>query len=161
MKKKSDEEIGHAFCKVPPLLYISHTLNTLPGFESGPNPWPTSPSLLALMANPHQLPPGNTAFSKVSAASSPLPTGSSTPALDYPQAITAEQLSTARSSLRLNPRDFPDFSQDTLSGLISSQTATLTILSQLVRGVVTISQKLSAVTQKLTSLAEENNALKE
>jgi len=45
--------------------------------------------------------------------------------------------------------------------LISSQTATLTILSQLVRGVATISQKLSAVTQKLTSLAEENNPLKE
>jgi len=72
------------------------------------------------MANPHQLPPGNTAFGRLSAASSPLPTCSSMPAVDYPQAFTAEQLASARSSLRLKPGEFPDFSQDTLSGLIPS-----------------------------------------
>jgi len=114
-----------------------------------------------LMANPHQLPPSNTAFGRLSAASSPLPTRSSTPAVDYPEAFTAEQLASARASLRLNPRDFPDFSLDTLSGLIPSETATLTLLSHLVRGLVTISQELSGVTQKLTSLAEENDSLKE
>jgi len=113
------------------------------------------------MANPHQLPSGNTAFGRLSAASSRLQTCLSTPAVDYPQAFRAEQLAFARSSLRLNPWDFPDFSQDTLSGLIPLETATLTLLSQLVRGLVTISQELSGVTQKLTSLAEENNALKE
>jgi len=114
-----------------------------------------------LMANPHQPPPGNTAFGSLWPATSPLPTLSSTPAVDYPQAFTAEQLASARSSLRLNPRDFPDFSQDTLSGLIPSETATLTLLSQIIRGLVTISQEHSGVTQKLTSLAEENDALKE
>jgi len=113
------------------------------------------------MANPHQLPPGNTVFGRLSAAFSPLPTRSSTPAVDYPQAFTAEQLDSARTSLRLNPRDFPDFSQDTLLGLIPSETANLTLLSQLVRGLVTISRELSGVTQKLTALAEENGALKE
>jgi len=78
------------------------------------------------MANPHQLPPGNCAFGRLSAASSALPTRSSTPAVDYPQSFTAEQLAPGRFSLRLNPRDFPNFSQDTLSGLIPSATATLT-----------------------------------
>ena len=113
------------------------------------------------MANPHQLPPGNTTFGRLSAASSPLPTRSSRPAVDYPQTFTAEQLAAARSSLLLNPQDFPDFSQDTLSGLMPSHTVTLTLLSQLVRGLVTISPELSGVTQKLASLAEESYALTE
>ena len=115
----------------------------------------------AYMANPHQLPPGNTALGGLSAASSPLPMRSSTQAVDYPQAFTAEQLAFARSSLHLNPQDFPDFSQDTLSGLIPSETATLTFLSQLLRALVTIPQELSGVTQKLASLAEENDVLTE
>jgi len=113
------------------------------------------------MANPHQLPTANTAFGRLSGASSPLPTRSSTPAIDYPQAFTAEQLEAARTSLRLNPRDFPDFSQDTLSGQVPSETATLTLLSQLIRGLVTISRELSGFTQKLAALTEENGALKE
>jgi len=113
------------------------------------------------MVNPHQLPPSNTTFGRLLAASSPLSTGSSTPAVDCPQAFMAEQLAIARSCLRLNPQDFPDFYQDTLSGLIPSETATLTPLSQHIRLLVTISQALSGVTQKLTALAEENDALKE
>ena len=92
---------------------------------------------------------------------SPNPTRSSTPGVNYPQIFTAEQLAGARTSLCLNPRDFPDLSPDTLSCLIPSETATLTLLSQLVRGLVTISQELTGVTQKLISLAEENDALKE
>jgi len=145
---------------LPPFTF--HILpQTLPRFASGSNASPTSCGLLALLANPHRLPPGNTAFGRLSAASSPLPTRSSTPALDYPQAFTAEQLTAARSSLHLNPRDFPHLSQDTLSGLIPSETGTLTLLSQLVRGLVTISQEVSGVTPKLTSLAAENEALKE
>jgi len=152
----------HASRKLPPSPYISHTISTLPRLASGLNHSPTfSAPRLCLMANPHQLPPGNTAFGKLSAASSPLPMSLATQAVDYPHAFTAEQLASARASLRLNPRDFPDFSQDTLSGLIPSQTATLTLLSQLVRGLVTISQELSGVTKKLTSLAEENDPLKD
>ena len=145
-----------------PPAYISHTNSTLPRFASGSNPSPTFPKPRpCLMANPHQLPRGNSAFGRLSAASSPLPTRSSTPAIDYPQAFMAETLESARTSLRLNPRDFPDFSQDTLSGLIPSETASLTLLSQLVRGLITISQELSGVTQKLTALAAENGALNE
>jgi len=100
---------------------------------------------------------GNSALGTLSAASSPIPTRLSTPAVDYPQVFTAEQLAAARSSHPLQFRDFRDCSKDTLSVLIPSQTATLTLLSQLVTGVVTISQDLSAVNQKLASLAEENN----
>jgi len=113
------------------------------------------------MADPHQLPPGNSAFGRLSANPSPMQTRSTTPAVDSPQAFTAEQLALAHFSLRLNPRDLLDFSQDTLSGLIPSETAFLTLLSQLVRGLVTISQELAGVTQKLTDLSEENEALKE
>jgi len=131
-KKRNDKEINnHASHKLLPPPYISHTISTLPHFVSGSNPLPTSPGLLALMANPHQLPPGNTSFASLAAASSSLLTRSSTLAVHYPQAFTADQLDIARSSLALNPRDIPDFSQDTLSGLITSQTATLTLLSQL------------------------------
>jgi len=110
---------------------------------------------------PSPTPPRQHCLWQSVASNLPLPTRSSTPAVDYPQAFTVEQLASARSSLRLNPRDFPDFSQDTLSGLIPSETATLILLSQIIRGLVTISQEHSGVTQKLRSLAEENDALKE
>jgi len=113
------------------------------------------------MADPHHIRPGNPAFGRMSTTASPLQSRSTTPAVDYPQVFTAEQLAATRSYIRLNPRDFPDFSQDTLSGLIPSETATLTLLSQLVRGLVTISQELSGVSRKLTSLSEENAVLKE
>jgi len=113
------------------------------------------------MANPHLLPPGNTTFGRLSAAASTLQTRSSMPVVHYPQSFTAEQLAAARSSRRLNAQDFPNFPQDTLSGLIPSETATLTLLFPLVRGLVPISQKLSGATQNLTSLGEENDALNE
>ena len=144
-----------------PPLHFSYKLNLTPlsvrinplAHLSAPRP--------CLMAKPHQLPPGFTAFGKLSAASSPLPKHSSTPGVDYPLAFTAEWLTSARSSLRLNPQHLSDFSQDTFSGLIPSQTATLTLLSQLPRGLVLISQELSGVTQKLTSLTKENKAQEE
>ena len=142
-----DQGIRHASLKDLPPPYLLHTISTLPRFASGSNPSPTFPSPHPrLMANPHQLPPGNIAFGRLSAASFPLPTRASTPAVDYPQAFTAEQLESARISLLLNTRNLPDFSQDTLSGLIPSDTATLTLHSQLVRVLVIISQELSGVT---------------
>ena len=86
---------------------------------------------------------------------------SATPSVDYPQTCMADPLALARASLRINSYDLPDFLQDTLSGLILSETATITLLSQLVRGLVAVSHELSRVTQKLISLTEENKALKE
>jgi len=113
------------------------------------------------MANPHQLPPGNTAFGSLSAASSSLPTRSSTPAVDYPHAFMAEQMALTRTALRLNPCVLPNFYWDTLSRRNLSETTTLTLLSQSVRGLVAISDELPRVTQKRISLARENHAQKE
>jgi len=158
----SNQEIGHGSRNLPPALYIAHTNSTLPRFASASNPWPTFPKPRAcLMASPHHLRPANSAVGRLSGASSSMPTQTSTPAIDYPQAFTAEQPESARTCLRVNPCDFPDFSQDTLSGLILSETSSLTILSQLVRRLVTISEELSGGTQKLTALAKEKGALKE
>ena len=90
------------------------------------------------MVNPQQLPHGNTAFGRLWATLSPMPTGSSTPAVEYPQASMAEQLERARTSHRLSPYDLNDFSQDTLSTLSPRETATLTLFSQLVRALLTV-----------------------
>jgi len=62
------------------------------------------------MANPHQLLPGNTAFGRLSAASSPLPTHSSTPAVDYPQAFTAEQLASLAAENDILKEELHDLS---------------------------------------------------
>jgi len=88
-------------------------------------------------------------------------TPKSTPAVDYPQALTAEPLALACSFLCRTPRDLPNFFQDTLSGLIPSATRSLTCLSQLGRGLVTISHELAGVTPQLPNLSEDNEALKE
>jgi len=101
----SDQERGHASHKLPPPPYISHTNSTFLRFASGSNPSPTLPKPRpCLVANPHQLPPGNSAFDRLSAASSLLQTHSSIPAVDHPQAFMAEQLESARTSLAQTPR---------------------------------------------------------
>jgi len=109
---------GHAFRKLPPPPYISHTISTLSRFASGSNPSPTSSRPHALMTDPYQLPPGNTAFGRLSALNSPNPSRSGTPLIDYPLAFMAEPLAQVREALRLNPRDLPDISPETLSGTI-------------------------------------------
>jgi len=62
------------------------------------------------MADPYQLPAWNTAFGRLSALYSANPSRSGTPSIDYPLAFMAEQLTKARDTLCLNPRDLPDFS---------------------------------------------------
>ena len=131
---------GHASRKLPPPPYISHTISTLPRIASRSNPSPTFPRLFALMADPHQPPPGNTAFGRLSALNSPNPSRSGTPSIDYPLAFMAELLTQARDALRLNPRVLPDFSPETLSGTIPSESTTITLLAQLAKGLVAISQ---------------------
>jgi len=80
---------------------------------------------------------------------------------DYPLALIADQLAQARSTLRLNPRDLPDFSAETLATTIPAESTTVTLLSQLVKGLVTISHELSGVSQKLVTISQENEAIRE
>jgi len=151
----------HASRKLPPPPYISLTISTLPGFASGSNPSPTSPCSLAFMADPHQIPLGNPAFGRMSALNSPAPSRSGTPLTDYPLAFMAEQLAQARSTLCLNPRDLLDFSAETLANTIPAESTTVTVLSQLVSGLVTISHELTGVTQMLAKISQENVAIRE
>ena len=113
------------------------------------------------MADPHQIPPGNPAFGRMSALNSPAPLRSGTPLTYYPLALIADQLAQARSTLRLNPRDLPDFSAETLATTIPAESTTVTLLSQLVKGLVTISHELSGVSQKLVTISQENEAIRE
>ena len=80
---------------------------------------------------------------------------------DYPLAFLAHQLAQARSTLRLNPQDFPDFSATTLATTIPAESTTVTLLSQLVKGLVTISHKVSGLSLKLGTLSQENEAIRE
>jgi len=152
---------GHASGKLPPPPYISHTSSTLPRFASGTNPSPTSPLSFALMADPHQIPPGNPAFGRMSALNSLAPSRSGTPLTDYPLAFMAEQLAQARSALRLNPQDLPDFSAETLANTIPAESTTVALLFQLVKWLVTVSHEVSGVSQKLASISQENEAIRE
>jgi len=70
-KKNNNQGIGHASHKIVPPPYILHTISTFPRFASGPNPSPTSPRSLALIADPHQIPLGNPAFGRMSALNPP------------------------------------------------------------------------------------------
>ena len=117
--------------------------------------------IFALMADPHQIPPGNPAFARMSALNSPAPSRSGTPLTDNPLAFMAEQLAQARRALHLDPRDLPDFSAGTLANTIPAKSTTVALLSQLVKGLVTISHELTGVTQMLTTISQENEAIRE
>jgi len=143
----------------PPTFLIQ--IPTLPHFASGSNPPPTSPLLLALMANPHNLPPGNEAFGRLSALKSPLPSRSGTPSTDQPMEFMMRQLAQARSALRLSNQDFPDLSPDAQAGTLPIESITMVLLSQLVKGLVTVSHELSGVTQAVATISEENENLRE
>jgi len=108
------------------------------------------------MANPHNLPPGNAAFGRLSALHSPLPSRSGTPSTDHPMEFMMRQLTQARSVLRLSKRDFPDLNPDGQAGTLPSESITIVLLSQLVQGLVTVSHELSGVTQAVATISEEN-----
>ena len=159
--EKNNQEIGQASRKLLPPPYISHTISTLPRFASGSNPAPSFPLLLAAMGNPHNLPPGNEAFRRLSALNSPLPSRSGTPSTDHPIAFMMRQLAQARSALRLSNQDFPDLSPDAQAGTLPIESITIVLLSQHVQGLVTISHELSGVTQEVATISEENENLRE
>ena len=80
---------------------------------------------------------------------------------DYPLAFMAEQLAQARSILRLNPQDLQDFSAQKLANTIPAESTPVTLLWQLVKGLVTISLELSGLSQKLATISQENEAIRE
>jgi len=113
------------------------------------------------MANPHNLPPGNAAFGRLSALNSPLPSRSGTPSTDHPIEFMMRQLAQARSALRLSNKDFPDLSPDAQAGTLPIESITIVLLSQLVQGLVTVSHELSGVTQAVATISKENENLRE
>jgi len=113
------------------------------------------------MANPHNFPPGNEAFGRLSALNSPLPSRSGTPSTDLPIEFMMRQLAQARSALRLSNQDFPDLSPDAQAGTLPIESITIVFLSQLVQGLVTVSHELSGVTQAVATISEENENLRE
>ena len=113
------------------------------------------------MANPHQLASGNTAFGRLSALNSPIPLRSGTPLTNQPHEFMVRQLAQARSALRLSEHDLSHLTTSTLSGTIPSESTTITLPSQLVQGLLTISHELSGVTKALATISEENEHLRE
>jgi len=157
---KRYEEIATLLANFP-TPYISHTFNILPRLASRPNPTPTSHSLLALMANPYDIPPGNPAFGRMSALNSPLPSQSGTPTIEQPLVFMPEQLAHARSALRLTPQDLPDIDRELLSGTLLPESTTITLLSQLLKGLVRVSHELSGVTLMLAAISQDNAGIRE
>jgi len=113
------------------------------------------------MANPHNLPPGNAAFGRLSALNSPHPLRSGTPSTDHPIEFMMRQHAQARSALRLSNQDFPDLSPDAPAGTLPIESITIVLLSQLVQGLVTVSHELSGVNQAVPTISEENENLRE
>jgi len=158
-KKESDQGIGPRFSQTSsPPLHFTYKLNFTP---LGSNPSPTFPRLLAAMADPHSLPPGNAAFGRLSALNSPLPSCLGTPLTDQPIEFMMRQLAQARSALRLTNQDFPDLSPDAQAGTLPIKSITIVLHSQLVQGLVTISHELRGVTQAVATISEENENLRE
>jgi len=113
------------------------------------------------MANPHNLPPGNATFGRLSALNSPLPSHSGTPSTDHPIEFMMRQLAQARSALRLSNQDLPDLSPDAQTGTLPIESITIVLLSQLVQGLVTVSHELSGVTQAVATISKENENLRD
>ena len=81
--------------------------------------------------------------------------------IEQPLDFMARQLAQARSVLRLSIQDLPDFSAETLSNTIPPESTMITLLSQLVQGLVTVSHQLSGVTKAVATISEENENLRE
>ena len=113
------------------------------------------------MANPHNLPPGNEAFGRLSALNSPLPLRSGIPSTDHPIEFMIRQLPQARSALRLSNQDFSDLSPDAQVGTLPIRSTTIVLRSQLVQGPLTVSHELSGVTQAVATISEENENRRE
>jgi len=113
------------------------------------------------MANPHNLPPVNAAFGRLSALNCPLQSRSGTPSTDHLIEFMMRQLAQARSALRLSNQDFPDLSQDMQAGTHPIESITIVLLSQLVPGLVTLSHELSGVSHAVATISKENENLRE
>jgi len=113
------------------------------------------------MANPHNLPPGNAAFGRLSVLNCPLPSRLRTPSTDHPVEFMMRQLAQARSALRLSNQDFPDLSPDAQAGTLPVESITIVLLSQLLQGLATVSHELSGVTQAVATISKENENLRE
>jgi len=113
------------------------------------------------MANPHNLPPGNKAFGRLSALNSPLPSRSGIALTYLPIEFMMRQLAQGRSALRLSTQDLLDLSLDAQAGSLPMVSIPIRFLSQLVQGLVTVSHELSGVTQAVATISEENENLKE
>jgi len=113
------------------------------------------------MADPHNLPPGNAAFGRLSALNSPLTSRSGTPSTNHPIQFMMRQLALARSTLRLSNQDVPDLSPDAQAGTLPIESITIVLLSDLVQGLVTVSHELSGVTQVVATISEGNENLRE
>jgi len=113
------------------------------------------------MANPHNLPPGNAAFGRLSALNSPLPSPSGKSSTDHSIKFMMRQLAQARSPLWLSNQDFPELSPDAQAGTLPIESITIVLLCQLVQGLVTVSHELSGVTQVVATISKENGNLRE
>jgi len=160
-KKKNNQEIGPRFSQnSSPPQHVTYNLNFTPLCVRS-NPSLTFPHLLVAMVNPHNLPPGNAAFGRLSALNSPLPSRLGTPSTDHPIEFMMRQLALARSTLRLSNQDFADLSPDAQAGTLPIESIRIVLLSQLVQGLVTVSHELSGVTQAVATISEENENLRE
>jgi len=82
----------------------------------------------------------------MSALNSPLQSQSGTPLIEQPLRFMAQQLAQARLALHLTSQDLPDFDAESLFGTLLPESTTISLLAQLVKGLVTISHELSGVT---------------
>jgi len=113
------------------------------------------------MADPHHIPSGNTAFSTMSAVHYPLPSRSGMPSIEQPPSVMAQQLAHLRNTLCVATQNLPALDAETLSGTLLPESTSITLLAPLVKGLVTVSHDLSVVTQTLTTIAQENEAIRE
>ena len=86
-------------------LHFTNKSQLHPALRPDQTPLQLFPLLLAVMANPPNLPPGQAAFGRLSALNSPLPSRSGTPSTDHPIEFMIRQLAQARSALRLSNQD--------------------------------------------------------
>jgi len=71
------------------------------------------------------------------------------------------QLAHARNASRLTTQDLPDFDPETQCGTLLPESTNISLLAQHVRGLVTVSHEPSGVTQKLATISQENDAIRE
>jgi len=160
-KKKNDQEIGAHFSQTSsPPLHFTYNFNITP-LCVRIKPTAHFPLSACLHRGSHPDSPGQPCLWQDVGPQLCCPVEIRYPLDRRPPSLHGGTTGPGQEYSPPQPKRPSDFIAETLANTIPAESTTVTLLSQLVKGLVTISHDLSGVSQKLATISQENEAIRE